>query len=83
MSKSKENSEDTEKELICGIIMPISSTDRCDESHWITVRTLIERAIIKAGFKPQAVWENSQFEMIQAKIIHNLYEFPVAICDLS
>jgi len=83
MSKIPEQLEPINKQPICGIIMPISGTDRCDESHWATVRTCIERAIIKAEFTPQAVWENSQFEMIQSKIIHNLYEFPMAICDLS
>lgn len=55
---------DNPEVLECGIIMPISSTADCTESHWKSVLKAIEKAIAKAGFEPKVVWEDSDRDLI-------------------
>lgn len=81
MKKEEINTEPSEE--ICGIIMPISSLDGCTESHWIEVRTILSDVIVKSGFKPNLVSEADDSGIIHKRIIQNLYENPLAICDVS
>ena len=57
----------TENEkLTCGIIMPIASMgSEYPESHWIDIRSIINRAIEKAGFIPRIVSESDDATLIQ------------------
>jgi len=68
---------------ICGIIMPISGTANQPETHWTAVRTLIARAIEKAGFEAIPVWENSATDRVSERIIGNIFQFPLAVVDIS
>lgn len=68
---------------ICGIIMPISATANHSAAHWADVRTLITRAIEKAGFKATPVWENSAIDRVSKRIIGNIFKFPIVIADIS
>lgn len=69
---------------ICGIIMPISySDDDHTEEHWKNVRQVIEVAIEKSGLLPQPVWQNGDFDVIQARILKNLFENEIVVCDIS
>ena len=69
---------------ICGIIMPISKVDeQHDERHWSQVKGVLERAIVEAGCTPQPVWEGAAHDIIQAKILQNLFENELAVCDMS
>lgn len=83
MPESKDTAHKAEKP-ICGIIMPIS---KCDEehspTHWEKVKDILSEAINEAGCKPQPVWEGSSHDIIQAKILQNIYDNPVVVCDLS
>ena len=67
----------------CGIVMPISSFGEYETQHWLEVRAILERAIKKAGYKPAPVWERSETDIIQGRIVQNLYEYKVAVCDIS
>lgn len=67
----------------CGIVMPISDCDGCDEGHWREVKTLIERAATIAGFKGVLVSEADDVGVIQKRIVQNLYDCPVIVCDIS
>lgn len=67
----------------CGIIMPIAKIGSCDEQHWQEVKDILFEVIEKTGLEPVPVWINSESDIIQNKIISNLYSQPIAICDVS
>ena len=77
-------SDATQPEAICGIIMPISHTDdNHTEAHWAAVLKFIMTAIERAGMTPQPVWTNADYDVIQAKILQNLFENEIVVCDVS
>lgn len=78
MAGTKENGK-----LVCGIVMPISAIDGCLETHWSDVREIIDEAIEEAGFEPNLVSNADDVGIIQKRIIQNLYENPVVVCDVS
>jgi hypothetical protein len=63
--------------------MPISAIDGCLEAHWSDVREIIDEAIEEAGFLPNLVSNADDVGIIQKRIIQNLYENPVVVCDVS
>jgi hypothetical protein len=72
-----------EKKLICGIVMPISAIDGCDESHWSDVQDILSESIESAGFDPNLVSNADDVGIIHKRIIQNLYDNPVVVCDVS
>ena len=67
----------------CGLVMPISTIDGCDEGHWLEVRTILTDAIRDAGFDASLVSDADDIGIIQKRIIQNLYENPIVVCDVS
>lgn len=68
----------------CFVIMPISDPDGYDKGHFESVyKDIFAPAIEKAGYTPHRVDEDASSGLIQAKIIENLINAPMAICDLS
>lgn len=67
----------------CGVIMPISSIDNCSESHWSEVLNIFNEAIDNAGFEGNLVSNADDVGIIHKRIIQNLYENPVVVCDVS
>ena len=78
----KETKEKTDK-LTCGIVMPISAIDGCNEQHWIDIKEIIDDAVTNAGFSPNLVSYADDVGIIQKRIIQNLYENPIVVCDVS
>jgi hypothetical protein len=83
-----EISDDSEVKIddrkVCGIVMPIAAMgDDYPEAHWGRVRRVLQRAIDRAGLRPQLVWENPEVDVIQTAILQNLFENDVVICDVS
>ncbi len=72
-----------EKRPICGIVMPISAIDGCNESHWNDVMEIINDCIEEAGFEPNLVSNADDVGVIQKRIIQNLYDNPIVVCDVS
>ena len=68
---------------ICGIVMPISSIHGCSESHWSDVMDIISEAIIEAEFTPNIVSHADDVGIIHKRIIQNLYDNPIIVCDVS
>lgn len=68
---------------VCGIVMPISTIDGCLESHWVEVKSIISDAISAAGFEANLVSDADEIGVIQKRIIQNLYDNPVVVCDVS
>ncbi len=67
----------------CGIVMPISPLDGCDEQHWIDVMEILTEAIKDANFEANLVSKAEEVGIIQKRIIQNLYENPIVVCDVS
>lgn len=73
-----------EEKKTCFAIMPISDPSGYEEGHFLKVyQDVFSPAIEAAGYIPHRVDEDSKSGLIQTKIIQNLLEAPMAICDLS
>lgn len=88
MSDKKSESEDRdnvqqEDKMKCGIVMPISSIDGCDENHWQEVLDIVKDAIFGAGFEGELVSLAADVGVIHKRIVQNLYDNPVVVCDVS
>jgi hypothetical protein len=68
---------------ICGIVMPISLIDGCAEAHWAEVLDIVRTAAENAGFDANLVSSADDVGIIQKRIIQNLYENPIVVCDVS
>lgn len=75
-------SQNIEKK-ICGIVMPISTLDGCSEAHWSDVLEIITEAIEASGFEGNLVSNADDVGIIQKRIIQNLYDNPIVVCDVS
>lgn len=74
----------TDKEVpTCGVVMPISAIDGCDEGHWSDVLDILTEAIEAAGFFRNLVSNADEVGIIHKRIIQNLYDNPVVVCDVS
>ncbi len=63
--------------------MPISAIDGCAESHWADVLEILTEAIEEAGFEANLVSNADDSGIIHKRIIQNLYDNPVVVCDVS
>lgn len=68
---------------VCGIVMPISAIDGCGKEHWSEVLSIVSEAIEAAGFDPCLVSNGDDVGIIQKRIIKNLYDNPIVVCDVS
>lgn len=71
------------KRLRCGLIMPISEIDGCTETHWEQVRTIIEESLEGTGLSVELVSDADEVGVIQKRIIQNIYDNDIVICDVS
>lgn len=67
----------------CGIIMPIATMGKYEKSHWDRVRIILDEAIADAGYSPRLVSESEDIGVIHARIVQNLYDDPIVVCDVS
>lgn len=68
---------------ICGIIMPIADMEDYDAAHWLRVRELIETAANIAGYQARIVSESEDIGVIHSRIVQNIYDDPIIVCDVS
>jgi len=68
---------------VCGVVMPISTIDGCSESHWADVLEIVTEAIEEAGFGANLVSNADDVGIIHKRIIQNLYDNPIVVCDVS
>jgi hypothetical protein len=84
VSKKKQAPTDASEAIkICGLAMPISASDDYDADHWVDVRSILERGVRAAGWNVQPVWESSDTDIIQGRIVRNLYNMDIVLCDIS
>lgn len=82
----KPNTEETAQQKalpFCGIIMPIATMGQYEKSHWDRVRIILDEAIKEAGYEPRLVSESEDIGVIHARIVQNLYDDPIVVCDVS
>lgn len=72
-----------EEKKICGIVMPISTLDGCSEGHWSDVLEIVTEAVEESGFEGNLVSSADDVGIIQKRIIQNLYDNPIVVCDVS
>jgi len=63
--------------------MPIASMDGYPESHWKDVKRIIESAIKEANFEARLVSDADDIGVIHKRIVQNLYDNPMIVCDIS
>ncbi|KGP45255.1 hypothetical protein LR61_04360 [Morganella morganii] len=68
---------------ICGIIMPIANTEGYPEGHWTDVYDIICQAASDANFTPNLVSFDDDIGVIQKRIVQNIYDNPIVVCDIS
>lgn len=83
MTKAEKKERPQSEIIDCGIIMPISSIEDCPDKHWLEVKGIIDDCIHDAGFRPFLVSSSDDVGVIQKRIVQNLYENPVVVCDVS
>lgn len=71
------------KIIQCGVVMPISAIDGCSEGHWGDVLGILTEAIEDAGFTGNLVSNADDVGIIHKRIIQNLYDNPIVVCDVS
>ncbi|APH23033.1 RNA helicase [Clostridium botulinum] len=77
--------KDLEK-INCGLIMPISQIDGCSAEHWSEVKSILLEAtcsISNYEFKTSLVSEADDIGVIQKRIVQNIYNSDIVICDVS
>lgn len=72
-----------DKKPVCGIVMPISAIDDCSANHWEDVKTILCEAIEAAGYAPNLVSDANDSGIIQKRIVQNLYDNEIVVCDVS
>lgn len=74
------------EEIKCGIIMPISSIDGCSSEHWLEVKSILLEAtssIAEYKFTTAIVSEAEDSGIIQKRIVQNIYNSDIVVCDVS
>lgn len=82
----RQNTDDnaqSDKRPFCGIIMPIADMAGYDSGHWGRVRMALDEAIKEAGYFPRIVSESNETGVIHGRIVQNLYDDPIVVCDVS
>lgn len=82
-SKSHEMDKEVDKKMKCGIIMPISQIGDCNQQHWKEIKGIIEESIVEAGFTPLLVSDANDTGIIQSRIVQNIYDNEMIVCDVS
>jgi hypothetical protein len=74
------------EQLSCGLVMPISNIDGCPAEHWAEVKSIITEAIegiAEPRFSVKIVSDADDVGVIQKRIVQNIYNSDVIVCDVS
>jgi hypothetical protein len=69
--------------LQCGLVMPISAFDTYTPQHWLDVKEILSEAVEMAKFKAEIVSYGEEAGIIPKRIVQNLYDNPIVVCDVS
>lgn len=84
MAQKKEvQAEQTEKKT-CFVIMPFSDPEGYERGHFRSIyKYTFEPAIRAAGYEPLRIDDNSVSNLIHGKMMNELINAPMVLCDLS
>jgi hypothetical protein len=74
------------KKITCGIIMPISSIEDYSSDHWVEVKNIITesiKSIEEYTIEIKLVSDADDIGVIQKRIVQNIYNSDIVICDVS
>lgn len=74
------------KQITCGIIMPLSEIDGCNEEHWGNVLSIVEEALKGTNdyeINVRVVSRSDEAKLIHQNIIQNIYSDEIIVCDVS
>ena len=88
MANAKEPIEVTApKNLMCGVIMPISASSDYSAAHWVEVLDIFKesvKSIVTLQFStPRLVSDRDDVGIIHKAIVQGIYNDDIVICDLS
>lgn len=73
-----------DQELKCGIIMPIAGTSiEYSNSHWSDVLSIIKDSVNTTRYIPDLVSNDTAVGLIHERIVKNIYENEIVVCDVS
>jgi hypothetical protein len=67
----------------CGIIMPIADSADYPLGHWRDVYAILCEAIDQTEFEPKLVSEDLAVGLIHDRIVTNIYNNEIVVCDVS
>lgn len=73
-------------QLTCGLIMPISAIEGCSAEHWLEVKSIVVdsvESISDYDFSVKLVSDQDDAGVIQKRIVQNVYNSDIVICDVS
>lgn len=72
------------EDITCGYVMPIARTDGYPESHWKDVLTILDSVTSELGIiKKRIVSDGDTITTIHSRIVNNLNDDDIIICDVS
>jgi hypothetical protein len=78
---------ETKKETVkCGLVMPISAIDGCGPDHWLEVKSIVSDSLVnfeKYDIQVNLVSDSNDSGVIHKRIVQNLYDSDIVICDVS
>lgn len=81
MDEQKKELKENQKK--CGIVMPISPHPDYTLNHWKDVLNIITEAIALTTFKPSLVSDDEAIGLIHERIVTNIYNNEIVVCDVS
>lgn len=82
----KEIKKEVDSEIqkkVCGIIMPIADSLDYPLGHWRDVYAILCEAIDQTEFEPKLVSEDLAVGLIHDRIVTNIYNNEIVVCDVS
>lgn len=67
----------------CGIIMPIAPHPEYSKEHWKEVLSILADAVKQTEFEPRLVSDDVAIGLIHERIVNNIYNDDIVICDVS
>ncbi|MCU7663770.1 hypothetical protein [Bacillus thuringiensis] len=79
--------QQTSDSKLCGVVMPIAPMNGYTREHWLDIKNIIKEAaedVEGIKFRTEIVSNSEgEIDIIQKRIIQNLYNAEIVVCDIS